>query len=131
MKVWCDDEYISLFGDVGFIVLQCLDSYIWLVGEIFVGKLFVLLVEKVFIFEGIVFSKRNNLMDILCIFIISESEYCIYNLFIVEKYVMLGYVLCMKSGMWIFDFGSGLGEMFCIWVCDYGVIGIGIDISLF
>lgn len=70
-------------------------------------------------------------MDILRIFIISESEYRIYNLFIEEKYVMLGCVLCMKLGICIFDFGSGLGEMFCIWVRDYGIMGIGIDMSSF
>lgn len=33
------------------------------------------------------------MIDIFCIFIISESEYCIYNFFILEKYVMLGWVL--------------------------------------
>lgn len=70
-------------------------------------------------------------MDILRIFIISESEYRIYNSFIEEKYVTLGRVLRMKSGIRIFDFGSGSGEMFCIWVRDYGITGIGIDMSSF
>lgn len=36
----------------------------------------------------------------------------------------------MVLGIIIFDFGSGFGEMFCSWVCDYQIVGIGVDMSL-
>ena len=68
-------------------------------------------------------------MDILCIFNITESVHRIYNLFIPEKLVILGVVLCLELGIRVFDLGSGSGEMLCTWARDYGISGVGIDMS--
>ncbi|CNK14810.1 SAM-dependent methyltransferase [Yersinia vastinensis] len=68
-------------------------------------------------------------MDIPRIFTISESEHRIHNPFTPEKYATLGRVLRMKSGTQILDLGSGSGEMLCTWARDYGITGVGIDMS--
>ena len=68
-------------------------------------------------------------MDIPRIFTISESEHRIHNPFTEEKYATLGRVLRMKPGTRILDLGSGSGEMLCTWARDYGVQGMGIDMS--
>ena len=68
-------------------------------------------------------------MDIPRIFTISESEHRIHNPFTPEKYDTLGRVLRMKSGTQILDLGSGTGEMLCTWARDYGITGVGIDMS--
>ena len=46
MRAWCDDEYVSLFGNVGLTVLEHPDITVWPVSETFEGKLFALLAEK-------------------------------------------------------------------------------------
>lgn len=68
-------------------------------------------------------------MDIPRIFTISESEHRIHNPFTPEKYATLGRVLRMKPGARILDLGSGSGEMLCTWSRDYGITGVGIDMS--
>lgn len=68
-------------------------------------------------------------MDILRIFTISESEHRIHNPFTPEKYATLGRALRMKPGTRILDLGSGSGEMLCTWARDYGITGVGIDMS--
>lgn len=68
-------------------------------------------------------------MDIPRIFTISESEHRIHNPFTPEKYATLGRVLRMTSGARILDLGSGSGEMLCTWSRDYGITGVGIDMS--
>ncbi|HED1418734.1 TPA: class I SAM-dependent methyltransferase [Kluyvera georgiana] len=68
-------------------------------------------------------------MDIPRIFTISESEHRIHNPFTAEKYATLGRVLRMPPGTRILDLGSGSGEMLCTWARDYGVTGLGIDMS--
>ncbi|HFK7187313.1 TPA: cyclopropane-fatty-acyl-phospholipid synthase family protein [Serratia odorifera] len=68
-------------------------------------------------------------MDIPRIFTISESEHRIHNPFTPEKYATLGRVLRMEPGWRILDLGSGSGEMLCTWARDYGITGVGIDMS--
>lgn len=68
-------------------------------------------------------------MDIPRIFTISESEHRIHNPFTPEKYATLGRVLRLKPGARLLDLGSGSGEMLCTWSRDYGITGVGIDMS--
>jgi len=68
-------------------------------------------------------------MDIPRIFTISESAHRIHNPFTAEKLAMLGAALRLESGTRVLDLGSGSGEMLCSWARDYGIIGVGIDMS--
>ncbi len=68
-------------------------------------------------------------MDIPRIFNITESAHRIHNPFTPEKYVTLGAVLRMEPGTRILDLGSGSGEMLCTWARDYGITGLGVDMS--
>ncbi|HEI8866633.1 TPA: class I SAM-dependent methyltransferase [Serratia odorifera] len=68
-------------------------------------------------------------MDIPRIFTISESAHRIHNPFTPEKYATLGRALRMEPGWRILDLGSGSGEMLCTWAHDYGITGVGIDMS--
>ncbi len=68
-------------------------------------------------------------MDIPRIFNITESDHRIHNPFTPEKLAILGAVLRLEKGARVLDLGSGSGEMLCTWARDYGVIGIGIDMS--
>jgi len=68
-------------------------------------------------------------MDIPRIFNISESAHRIHNPFTPEKFATLGAALRLQSGARILDLGSGSGEMLCTWARDYGISGVGIDMS--
>ncbi|MGE4294065.1 MAG: cyclopropane-fatty-acyl-phospholipid synthase family protein [Desulfovibrio sp.] len=68
-------------------------------------------------------------MDIPRIFTISESAHRIHNPFTPEKLATLGAALRMESGARVLDLGSGSGEMLCTWARDYGITGVGIDLS--
>lgn len=68
-------------------------------------------------------------MDIPRIFNVSESEHRIHNPFTPEKLAALGAALRLKPGTRVLDLGSGSGEMLCTWARDYGIGGIGIDMS--
>lgn len=68
-------------------------------------------------------------MDIPRIFNITESTHRIHNPFTPEKFATLGAVLRMEPGTRVLDLGSGSGEMLCTWARDYGVTGVGIDMS--
>jgi len=68
-------------------------------------------------------------MDIPRIFSITESAHCIHNPFTPEKLAILGAALRLERGTRVLDLGSGSGEMLCTWARDYGIIGIGIDMS--
>ena len=68
-------------------------------------------------------------MDIPRIFNITESAHRIHNPFTSEKLATLGAALRLEKGMRVLDLGSGSGEMLCTWARDYGIIGIGIDMS--
>lgn len=68
-------------------------------------------------------------MDIPRIFTITESAHRIHNPFTPEKYATLGAVLRLEPGTRVLDLGSGSGEMLCTWARDYGITGIGVDMS--
>ena len=68
-------------------------------------------------------------MDIPRIFNITESDHRIHNPFTPEKFATLGAALRLETGARVLDLGSGSGEMLCTWARDYGIIGIGIDMS--
>ncbi|HPG96743.1 MAG TPA: methyltransferase domain-containing protein [Rectinema sp.] len=68
-------------------------------------------------------------MDIPRIFNITESAHRIHNPFTPEKLATLGAALRLDKGMRVLDLGSGSGEMLCTWARDYGIVGIGIDMS--
>ena len=68
-------------------------------------------------------------MDIPRIFNIMESAHRIHNPFTPEKLASLGVALRLESGTRVLDLGSGSGEMLCTWARDYGISGVGIDMS--
>ena len=68
-------------------------------------------------------------MDIPRIFNITESAHRIHNPITPEKLATLGAALRLETGTRLLDLGSGSGEMLCTWARDYGVTGIGIDMS--
>lgn len=68
-------------------------------------------------------------MDIPRIFNITESAHRIHNPFTPDKLVALGAALRMAPGTSVLDLGSGSGEMLCTWARDYGIRGIGVDLS--
>ena len=68
-------------------------------------------------------------MDIPRIFTITESAHRIHNPFTPEKLATLGAALRLESGTRVLDLGSGSGEMVCTWARDYGIRGVGIDMS--
>jgi ubiquinone/menaquinone biosynthesis C-methylase UbiE len=68
-------------------------------------------------------------LDIPRIFNISESAHRIHNPFTAEKLATLGAALRLERGTRVLDLGSGSGEMLCTWARDYGVIGVGVDMS--
>jgi len=68
-------------------------------------------------------------MDIPRIFTITESAHRIHNPFTPEKLATLGAALRLEPGTRILDLGSGSGEMLCTWARDYGILGLGVDLS--
>lgn len=68
-------------------------------------------------------------MDIPRIFNITESAHRIHNPFTQEKLATLGAVLRLEANPRILDLGSGSGEMLCTWARDYGITGVGVDLS--
>ena len=68
-------------------------------------------------------------MDIPRIFNITESAHRIHNPFTSEKLATLGAALRLERGTRVLDLGSGSGEILCTWARDYGITGVGIDMS--
>ena len=68
-------------------------------------------------------------MDIPRIFTITESAHRIHNPFTLEKLAALGAALRLEAGTRVLDLGSGSGEMLCTWARDYGLTGVGVDLS--
>jgi len=68
-------------------------------------------------------------MDIPRIFNITESAHRIHNPFTPEKFAALGEALRLEPRTRVLDLGSGSGEMLCTWARDFGIVGIGIDMS--
>ena len=68
-------------------------------------------------------------MDIPRIFTITESAHHIHNPFTPEKLATLGAALRLEPRARVLDLGSGSGEMLCTWARDFGITGVGIDLS--
>ena len=68
-------------------------------------------------------------MDIPRIFTITESAHRIHNPFTPEKLDTLGAALRLEPGTRVLDLGSGSGEMLCTYARDYGITGVGVDMS--
>jgi SAM-dependent methyltransferase len=68
-------------------------------------------------------------LDIPRIFNITESAHRIHDPFTPEKLATLGAALRLEPGTRVLDLGSGSGEMLCTWARDYGISGVGIDLS--
>jgi len=68
-------------------------------------------------------------VDIPRIFTISESAHRIHNPFTSEKLATLGAALRLEPGTRVLDLGSGSGEMLCTWAREYGIGGVGVDMS--
>ena len=68
-------------------------------------------------------------MDIPRIFTITESAHRIHNPYTPEKLATLGAALRLEAGTRVLDLGSGSGEMLCTWARDYGITGVGVDMS--
>ncbi len=68
-------------------------------------------------------------MDIPRIFNIAESAHRIHNPFTPEKLASLGAALRLEAGTRVLDLASGSGEMLCTWARDYGISGVGVDMS--
>src|SRR5512138_2737817 len=73
--------------------------------------------------------RRLSTVDIPRIFNITESAHRIHNPITPEKLANLGAALRLEAGARVLDLGSGSGEMLCTWARDYGIIGVGIDMS--
>ena len=73
--------------------------------------------------------KGVSAVDIPRIFNITESAHRIHNPFTPEKLATLGAALRLEPGTRVLDLGSGSGEMLCTWARDYGISGVGIDMS--
>ena len=74
-------------------------------------------------------SQGVSTLDIPRIFNITESAHRIHNPFTSEKLATLGAALRLERGTRVLDLGSGSGEMLCTWARDYGITGVGIDMS--
>ncbi len=74
-------------------------------------------------------GKGDFTLDIPRIFTITESAHRIHNPFTPEKLATLGAALRLEPGARVLDLGSGSGEMLCTWARDYGITGVGIDMS--
>jgi SAM-dependent methyltransferase len=68
-------------------------------------------------------------LDIPRIYNITESAHRIHNPFTPEKLATLGAVLRLQPETRVLDLGSGSGEMLCTWARDYGITGVGVDMS--
>jgi len=68
-------------------------------------------------------------LDIPRIFNVTESAHRIHNPFTPEKLATLGAALRLEAGTRVLDLGSGSGEMLCTWASDFGITGVGIDMS--
>jgi SAM-dependent methyltransferase len=68
-------------------------------------------------------------MDIPRIFTITESAHRIHDPFTPENLATLGAALRLEPGDRVLDLGCGSGEMLCTWARDFGITGVGVDMS--
>lgn len=68
-------------------------------------------------------------MDRLRFHELSEAEHRILNPFTDAKLMLLGAICRLRPGMQQLDLASGKGEMLCRWAEQFGIGGLGVDIS--
>ncbi len=68
-------------------------------------------------------------MDFLKLMSISHQSMELLNPSTPEKIIKLGQMLRLKEGSRIIDFGCGCAEPLALWAENFGIVGIGIDIS--
>lgn len=68
-------------------------------------------------------------MDFFDLMSISHRYMEILNPSTSEKIIKLGKLLKLKEGNRVIDFGCGCAEPLIIWAEEFGITGIGIDIS--
>ena len=68
-------------------------------------------------------------MDVLRQHEIAESRHRILNAFTDEKLMLLGAACSVGYGQEVLDLACGKGELLCRWAQDFGIAGLGIDIS--
>ena len=60
---------------------------------------------------------------------ISHRYMEIYNTSTSDKSIQLGKLLNLKNGSRVIDFGCGCAEPLILWAEEFGITGIGMDIS--
>lgn len=68
-------------------------------------------------------------MDFFDLMSISHRYMEILNPSTSEKIIQLGKLLKLKKGSRVIDFGCGTAESLTLWAEEFGITGIGIDIS--
>jgi SAM-dependent methyltransferase len=68
-------------------------------------------------------------MDIIEQHEIAEADHRIINPFTDEKLMLLGDVCRLREGQRQLDLACGKGEMLARWAQQFGIIGVGVDIS--
>ncbi len=68
-------------------------------------------------------------MEFLDLMSISHRYMALLNPSTPEKVLELGKMLGMRNGTRVIDFGSGCGEPLALWGKEYGITGVGVDIS--
>ncbi len=68
-------------------------------------------------------------MDFFDLMSISHRYMEILNPSTPDKIIRMGKMLGMKEGSRIIDFGSGCAEPLVLWAEEFGISGVGIDIS--
>jgi len=60
---------------------------------------------------------------------IAETSHRILNPFTEDQLMLVGEICHLNSGMKLLDLACGKAEMLCRWVQQYGICGVGVDIS--
>jgi len=68
-------------------------------------------------------------MEFLELMAISHRYMELLNPSTPEKVLKLGKMLGMKEGARVIDYGSGCGEPLALWCKEYGITGVGVDLS--
>jgi cyclopropane fatty-acyl-phospholipid synthase-like methyltransferase len=69
-------------------------------------------------------------MDFFELMSISHRYMEILNPSTPEKIIKIGKMLRLKEGSRVIDFGSGCAEPLVLWAEEFGISGVGVDISV-
>ncbi len=68
-------------------------------------------------------------MEFLDLMVIAHQTMELLNPTTPEKILKFGKMLGLKEGARVIDFGSGCAEPLALWASEYGITGVGVDIS--